>query len=78
MTRKEYLQNEVEKLCNEVIIPILNKNIIEERVKKLNKDMFFYGVGRLSPLQILMRITRVLTDEEYEEVMEHFKKEGYL
>lgn len=87
MTQKEYLNNEVENLINNVIIPIMvdsNKNI-KSKAKADNKletqgKMSIWGLlyssGRMSALELLMRISRELDAWEYKKVLEYFKEKG--
>ncbi len=81
MKRDEYFKQQVEDLINKEILPRFKereKNMSKEDITEINNIGLFYSVGRYHPLQVLIKLARMLTDEEYEEIMNKFKEKGYL
>ena len=81
MTRDEYFKQQVEDLINKEILPRLKKrekDMSKEDIAEINNIGLFYSVDRYHPLQVLIKLARILTNEEYEEIMNSFKEKGYL
>ena len=78
MTRQEYLKQEIEKCINDYILPTLqgNKKTYENYVSFVNLIAFMYGVGRMKPLTTLMKLARVLTQEDFDNLIEKYEEQG--
>ena len=73
MTQYQYLCNQVEKLINECIIPMLDTNN-EDVVNTINKIGFLYSCDRLHPIQVIIALSNVLNVEQLNKIMQYYKK----
>ena len=81
MTREEYFKKQVEELVNNDILPILKereKDMSQAEINLINNQAFFYSVDRVHPLQVIITLSRLLNDDEYNRIMGKFKERGYL
>lgn len=75
MTREEWLNEQVLKLANEEILTRIRKR--ENIGEIFGKIGFLYSCCRIHPLELLMILSRVMKDNEFNEVMKIFKEENY-
>lgn len=68
MTRKEYIQQEVESVINGKLLPAIKEkyesNNKEAIVPLVNGIAFLYSVGRLEPLQVLCYLISIYVKGE--------------
>ena len=73
MTQYQYLCNQVEKLINECIIPMLDtKN--KDVVSTFNRIGFLYSCDRLHPIQVVVALSNLLDVEKLNKVMQYYKE----
>lgn len=66
MTRKEYLQEETEKKINDLYQNyVLKQELSEEKKNELGMIGFLYSCGRIEPLDMLVFMSRELSEENY-------------
>ena len=81
MTREQWMTDKIYEFTNENILPIFKakeKTMEQSQVNKINNLIFFAQCDRKHPMQILMEMARMLTDDEFKQVNEKFKEMGYL
>jgi len=58
MTQKQYLQQEVETLVNDFVLPKLKeKKLTPDEIRRINLNGFLYSVDRIPPLIWLIYAT---------------------
>ena len=74
MTRIEYLVEVAGNWTNK-IVSVLNQreNPNKEEINKMNLKGFLYQCGRISPLEYLCELARILTEDEWNQVKKEVK-----
>lgn len=75
MTRQEYLMEQVENVVNKHILPTINEKQTTEykdQINKINLLGFLYSVNRVEPLTMLMKLARILNQEDFDKVIKEY------
>lgn len=77
MTREEYLEKRVLDLTNKFILPQIRDRENLDKTTIFRKIGFLYQCSRIEPLELLLILGRVMTDKEFNNIMQIFKDEDF-